>query len=242
MSTPKPIRVAIYARVSTSDQTAENQLIDLRRFAQGRNWEIYREFVDEGFSGKLESRPELDQLMDAARKRLIDVVLVWKFDRFARSLKHLVLALEELQSLKINFVSYQENTDTTTSMGTFFFQIVAALSQLERSMCIDRVLAGMRRAKAQGKHIGRPPANIDVARALELKAKGISLREIGRFLGVSHAKVHAVIKAAKLNGVQKPGLVETVQTPETGVQEQAVPEGKQGDGLLPAQQALEATA
>ena len=136
MATPEvstPIRAAIYARVSTSEQSPELQLRDLRQYAEARGLES-SEYVDSGYSGAKQNRPALDRLMDDARKRRFDCILVWRFDRFARSTKHLLLALEEFRSLGVQFISYQENIDTTSPLGQALFTIVSAVAQLERDL------------------------------------------------------------------------------------------------------------
>lgn len=149
-----PARVAIYARVSTNEQSPELQLRDLRQYTMARGLSA-TEYVDSGFSGAKQSRPALDRLMDDARKRRFDCVLVWRFDRFARSTKHLLLALEEFRSLGIQFISYQENIDTTSPLGQALFTIVSAVAQLERDLIRGRVRAGLRNARAKGKRFGR---------------------------------------------------------------------------------------
>lgn len=149
-------RVAIYARVSTTDQSTETQLLDLRRYVADRAWDIFEEYCDNGISGTKDSRPALNQLMDDARKRRFDVVLVWRFDRFARSTKHLILAMEEFKNLGIDFVSYQENIDTSSPLGGAIFTIISAVAQLERDIIAERVRAGLRRARERGKRLGRP--------------------------------------------------------------------------------------
>ena len=136
-------RVAIYARVSTKDQSCEMQLRDLRSYCASRGFTHVREYVDIGESGAKDSRPELNRLMDHARKRQIDAVLVWRFDRFARSTKHLLLALEEFRSKGIQFISYQENMDTDSPLGQALFCIVAAVAQLERDLIRERVSSGI---------------------------------------------------------------------------------------------------
>ena len=189
-------RAALYVRVSTVDQTVENQLLDLRRYAGERGWTIQGEYADSGVSGTKASRPELDRLMDAAKKRKFDVVLVWRFDRFARSVKHLVLALEELRGLNIDFISYQENVDTTTALGEAIFTIVAAMAALERNIIVERVKAGLNRARAQGKRLGRPSADVDGRRVLELHRAGKSLRDIATRLGTSRTKIFKMLRSA----------------------------------------------
>jgi DNA invertase Pin-like site-specific DNA recombinase len=188
----------LYARVSTSDQHPENQLLDLRRYARERGWTVESEYVDKGVSGSRERRPALDRLMEAARKRKVDVVLVWRFDRFARSVRHLVLALEELNALGVAFVSYQENIDTATPMGKAMFTIISAMAELERNVLIERVKSGMARARKDGKHVGRPRmGDADVERMLELKREGLSQREIARRLRVSRAYVSRALARHK---------------------------------------------
>ena len=196
-------RTAIYARVSTNDQHPENQLLDLRRYASERGWEIQGEYIDKGISGSRDRRPELDRLMDAARKRKFSVLLVWRFDRFARSVRHLVVALEELSALGIAFVSYQENIDTATPMGKAMFTIVSAMAELERNVLIERVRAGMARAKKDGKHVGRPrQGDASVEDMLTLQGKGLSQREIAGRLKVSRAYVSRTLAWHK--GCRKP--------------------------------------
>ena len=197
-------KIVLYARVSTNEQSTEMQLNDLRRYAQQRGLEIFNEYVDVGISGTKASRPALDALMDSARKRLFDVVLVWRFDRFARSTKHLVDALHEFRALGINFISYQEAIDTSSPMGEAMYVIIGAMAKLERDIIVQRVKAGMRKAKEQGKRIGRPKAVVDIDRILSLRQQGLSLQAIsdrvkyrdnkGRMRNVSKGKVHRVIK------------------------------------------------
>jgi len=186
---------ALYGRVSTLDQSCEVQLQDLRRFASQR-FTPYREYIDTGVSGVQRHRPQLDALMRDARKRLFDVVLVWKFDRFARSLKHLIESLDEFSSLGIDFVSYTEGVDTTTPTGQLLFHIVGAVAQFERDLFAERVRAGMAHARSLGKHIGRPRAKVDVAAVRNLRSQGKSLRSIGMVLGVPISRVHRALAAA----------------------------------------------
>ena len=185
-STP---RVAVYARVSTSDQSTESQLLDLRRYTRERGWTIFKEYVDEGISGTKDSRPALNQLMNDAKKRRFDAVLVWRFDRFARSTKHLILALEEFKNLGVDFVSYQENIDTSSPLGSAIFTIISAVAQLERDIIAERVKAGLRRAVETGKRLGRPAVKLDQERLRELSQQGLSIRAIARKLGLSKSMV-----------------------------------------------------
>ena len=190
-STP---RVALYARVSTTDQSTDSQLLDLRRYVRERGWDVFREYVDEGISGTKDSRPALNELVNNAKKRRFDVVLVWRFDRFARSTKHLILALEEFKNLGIDFVSYQENIDTSSPLGSAIFTIISAVAQLERDIIAERVKAGLRRAAERGKRLGRPKALVEVGEIRRLRSKGLSLRQIGNQLGVSRTTVGQILK------------------------------------------------
>ena len=183
-STPHSTRVAIYARVSTTDQSTDSQLLDLRRYVRERGWDIFKEYVDEGISGTKDSRPALNELMNDAKKRRFDVVLVWRFDRFARSTKHLILALEEFKNLGIDFVSYQENIDTSSPLGSAIFTIISAVAQLERDIIAERVKAGLRRARENGKKLGRPRVAVDADKIAALRAQGRSWREIAEELGI----------------------------------------------------------
>lgn len=190
-------QVALYARVSTSNnnQNPENQLLDLRKFVEHRGFEIYKEYVDHGISGAKDNRPALNELMNDARKRRFDVLAVWKFDRFGRSTKHLIQSLELFRSLKIDFISFQENVDTSTPMGKLVFEVMAALAEFERSLIRERVLSGLRRAKAKGKKLGRPKAKINILEAKKLKTEGLSLSKIGKRLGVSKAYLSGQLRS-----------------------------------------------
>jgi len=187
-------RIAIYARVSTTDQSTESQLLDLRRYTRERGWNIFKEYVDEGISGTKDSRPALNELMNDAKKRRFDVVLVWRFDRFARSTKHLILALEEFKNLGIDFVSYQENIDTSSPLGSAIFTIISAVAQLERDIIAERVKAGLRRAKKNGKKLGRPRAEVSKGEIYRLHSHGLSLRKIATQLNISKSTVAKYLK------------------------------------------------
>lgn len=182
-------RVALYTRVSTLDQQTGLQRDDLRRFAESRHLGIVQEYSDSGISGVKRSRPGLDALMSDARKRKFDMILVWRFDRFARSTKHLLDALEEFQHLGIDFVSYSENLDTSSPMGKAMFTIIGAIAALERDIIKERVTAGVRRAMKSRSSWGRkrveqvnPAMGLTVAR---LKKAGWSYREIAKETGLS---------------------------------------------------------
>src|ERR1700677_1122558 len=183
------MRIAIYARVSTKDQSCDLQLRDLRAYCAAKGVERTHEYVDVGQSGVKDSRPELNKLMDNARKRQFDAIVVWRFDRFARSTKHLLTALEEFRSLGIQFISYQENLDTSSPLGQALFTIVSAVAQLERDLIRERVTAAMRNARANGKKLGRPRSALDGREILRLKTQGLSLRQIAAKLGVGYGTV-----------------------------------------------------
>jgi len=183
---------ALYARVSTLDQDCDIQLEDLRRYASQR-FARYYEYVDVGVSGTQRRRPQLDALMKDAHRRLFDVVLVWKFDRFARSLKHLIESLDEFIALGIDFISYIGEVDTTTPSGQLLFHIVGAVAQFERDLIVERVRAGIAHARAMGKVIGRPRATVDVERVVVLRNQGKSLREIAGMLDLPVSRVRRAL-------------------------------------------------
>lgn len=189
-------KVSIYCRVSTQDQSADMQRCDLRRYCEQRGFEIHKEYIDEGVSGTKDRRPALDALMDDARKRLFDVVLCWRFDRFARSTQHLISALDEFQHLKVDFISYQENIDTSSPLGKAMFTIVAAIAELERNIIVERIRGGLRRAREQGKRLGRRPLTDSglLRTVLEMKAQGKSVRAIAEAVKVSKSFVHKTCK------------------------------------------------
>jgi DNA invertase Pin-like site-specific DNA recombinase len=184
-------KVAIYVRVSTGHQDHAMQLVDLRRYVEQRGWQVYQEYADTA-SGSKESRPALELLMNDARKRKFDAVLVWRFDRYARSTKHLVTALSEFKGLGIDFISYQENLDTGTSMGEAMFSIIAALAQLERDIIRDRVRGGLRAAREKGQKLGRPP-KLDNSKIRELRSSGLSVRAIAAQLSISKSAVQRAL-------------------------------------------------
>jgi DNA invertase Pin-like site-specific DNA recombinase len=190
------MRVALYARVSTSNgqQDPEMQLRELREYAERRSWKIAGEYVDHGVSGAKDSRPSLNQLAADARRRRFEIVLVWRFDRFARSVSHLLRALELFQSLGIDFVSLSESVDTSTPTGKMVFTVLGAVAELERSLIVERVKAGLRNAKAKGKKLGRPRNSVDDSRIAALRASGASLRSIAQQLGMSLGSVHRALQ------------------------------------------------
>jgi DNA invertase Pin-like site-specific DNA recombinase len=187
-------RAAIYYRVSTSDQAPDAQIHDLRSYVQTRKFEIVGEYVDTA-SGVATSRRELDRMLADVRKRKVDVVLVWAFDRFARSTRQLVDTLEEFGELGVDFVSYTQQIDTTTPAGKLTFTVLAAIAEFERELIRERVKAGMAAAKARGKHVGRRRISIAKQnRARRLRADGWPYRRIAKELGVSPGTVVNYVK------------------------------------------------
>ncbi|MCU1308331.1 MAG: tnpR [Acidobacteriaceae bacterium] len=180
------MKVAIYARVSTKDQTADMQLESLRKYAIAREWEVSAEYVDEGYSGASMNRPQLDSLLNDARKRKFDVVAVWRFDRFARSTKQLLAHMLEFRALGIQFVSYSENIDTSTPMGEAMFTILAAFGQLERDIIRERVTTRVQQLIASGKTWGAPKKIWRRDQALADLQAGQSLRAVAAKHGISH--------------------------------------------------------
>jgi len=187
--------VALYARVSTSNghQDPEMQLAELREYAARRGWKVIGEYTDQGgVSGSKESRPELNRLMTDAHRRRFDAVLVWKIDRFGRSLKHLVNALADLNAYGVAFVSLRDNLDLSTPSGRLMFQIIGAMAEFERALIQERIKAGLRNARSKGKRLGRPRRIVDASRIAPLRASGASWRSIARELGVGLATLYRV--------------------------------------------------
>ncbi len=195
-------RVALYARVSTKNngQDPETQLIALREYASHRGFAVAGEYVDVGISGAKDRRPALDRLMTDARRRRFDAVLVLRFDRFARSTKHLVLALEEFSALGIDFVSLNEAIDTSSAMGRMVFTVIAAVAELERAIIRERVQAGVDRARRQGKRFGRPGAVVDREKVAMLKAAGCSIKSIAKECGIARSTVRAILARVAESG------------------------------------------
>jgi len=181
------MKAAVYARVSTTDQHCENQLVELRRYCDARGWTIAREYVDEGVSGAKERRPALDDLVRDAKRRRHDVVVVWRLDRLGRNLRHLILLLDDLQATGVAFVSLSEGIDATTPAGRLQLHVLAAIAEFERARIAERVRLGMARVKMQGKRVGRPKTAVteaDFGRVADL-----STREAAAQLGVSKSLV-----------------------------------------------------
>ena len=190
-------RVALYARVSTSNghQDPEMQLRELREYADRRGWQVAGEYTDHGVSGSKESRPELNRLMTDAHQRQFHAILVWKIDRFGRSLKHLVNALADLGAYGVAFISLRDNLDLSTPSGRLMFQIIGAMAEFERALIQERVKAGLRNAQAKGKRLGRPRRVVDASRIAALRASGASWRAISRELGIGLATLYRCCKS-----------------------------------------------
>ena len=189
----KPTRAAIYARVSTTDQTCENQLLELRCYLEARGWTA-AEYVDTAVSGAKDSRPALDQLVKDAKRRKFDTLVVWRLDRLGRNLKHLITLLDELLAMGIAFVSLAEGIDATTPAGKLQLHILGAIAEFERARIAERVRAGLARAKAQGSRLGRP-RRVVPEESLE-PVRGLSVRQAAKRLGVSAATAHRWMRAS----------------------------------------------
>ena len=176
-------RVAVYIRVSTGDQNADLQRNELTDYCQWRKWEIV-EIYSDVMSGAKDKRPALDRLMADAKRGRFDVVAVWRFDRFARSTSHLLRALEDFQSLAIDFVSLNESIDTSSAMGKMIFTVLAAVAELERCTIRERVIAGQQAARKRGVRFGRPTVNVDTDRVQKLRKQGLSWRAVAEVTGV----------------------------------------------------------
>jgi DNA invertase Pin-like site-specific DNA recombinase len=180
------MRAAIYARVSTNNgQDPHMQIRELREYCKRRGWDIEGEYVDAGVSGAKERRPQLDVLLVACRKRRVDAVVVYRYDRFARSLRQLVNALEEFRSLGIEFISLHEGVDTSTPNGRLVFGIFPSIAEFERELIRDRVKSGIAAARSKGMKVGRPRVSVDAARVAALRNSGASWSTIARQLGLS---------------------------------------------------------
>lgn len=190
-------RAALYLRVSTLEQNSETQGIELRQFAQQRGYEVIQEYVDHGVSGTKVRRPALDQLLKDAHRRKFDAVLVWSCDRLARSTKHFLEVLDELNELGIQFHSQREAIDTEGPLGRAIVVIISAIAELERSLIVERVRAGMRRAKLEGRRIGRTPLDVDRKALVRDRVAGMSLTWVAKKYGLSRASVVRFVHESK---------------------------------------------
>jgi DNA invertase Pin-like site-specific DNA recombinase len=199
------MRAGLYARVSTNNgqQDPELQLRELREYCEHRGWGVVGEYTDH-IGGAKDKRPELDRLMDDANRRRIDAVIVWRFDRFARSVSHLLRALETFRALSIEFVSISEAVDTSTPTGKMIFTVLGAVAELERSLIVERVRAGLRNARAKGKRLGRPRIPVSPGRIQALRAEGLTLREIAKRCRVSKTSVIRALRIAAIEHSMPP--------------------------------------
>jgi len=189
-------RAALYARVSTPDQHLETQLYDLRKLAAQRGFEVVREYCDRGISGSKTKRPGLDSLMADGRRGEFSVVLVAAFDRIARSTKNFLEIVDELNSLSVEFVSAREAIDTSGPMGRMFLTMVGSIAELERSLIVERIKAGMRRAKIEGRRLGRAPLDVDRDALVRDRLSGMSLTQVAKRYRVSRATVVRLAREA----------------------------------------------
>jgi DNA invertase Pin-like site-specific DNA recombinase len=189
-------KAVLYARVSTPDQHLENQILDLRKLAAQRGFEVVREYCDRGVSGSKAKRPGLDTMIADARRGEFSVVLVAAFDRIARSTKNFLEIVDELHALNIEFISAREAIDTTGAMGRMFITMIGSIAELERSLIVERIRAGMRRAKLEGQRLGRAPLNVDRAAIVRDRLSGMSLTQTAKRHKVSRATVVRLAKEA----------------------------------------------
>ena len=192
-------REIIYARVSTKEQNVDMQLIDLKQYAEARRLNIVREYIDYA-SGSKSDRVNYKKLFDDVRKRKTDSVLVWKFDRFARSTKELINALEEFNNLGVDFISYKENIDTSTPAGKILFTMISAFAEFERAIIRERVKSGMEKAKLRGARIGRPKIPpFTIKKVIEMRAAGIYYKDIIKKLKLSKSAYYSILKNISSN-------------------------------------------
>jgi len=187
--------VAIYARVSTDKQAVDMQLSELRDFIKRSGWKTYKKYIDEGYTGANTKRPAFSEMMADANKKMFDILLVWKLDRLSRSLKDLINTLDELGSLGIDFISYDNQLNTSTPAGKLTFQIIGAVAEFEKDIIRERVIAGLANARRNGKRLGRPPIPPAVYEKAEvLRQGGLSFRKIGQKLGIDEATIRKRMK------------------------------------------------
>ncbi len=189
-------KAAIYARVSTPDQHLESQLYDLRKLAAQRGFEVSREYCDRGISGTKARRPGLDAMMADGRRGEFSVILVAAFDRIARSTKNFLEIVDDLHTLNIEFISAREAIDTSGAMGRMFITMIGSIAELERSLIVERIKAGMRRAKMEGQRLGRAPLNVDRAAIVRDRLSGMSLTQVAKRYRVSRATVVRLVREA----------------------------------------------
>ena len=194
-------RAALYARVSTPDQHVENQLLDLRKLAAQRGFEVSREYCDRGVSGSKAKRPGLDAMLVDARRGEFSVLMVAAFDRIARSTKNFLEIVDELHELGIEFISAREAIDTSGPMGRMFITLIGSIAELEKSILVERIRAGMRRARMEGQRLGRAPLDIDHDALVRDRLAGSSLTNVAKKYGVSRASVVRFVREAQRQAV-----------------------------------------
>jgi len=204
---------ALYMRVSTKGhgQTTDTQALALREYAERRGFDVVEEYKDEGISGSKDSRPALDRLMKDARARHFDVVIVARFDRFARSVSHLLRALEEFSHLGVDFVSLSESIDTSTPMGKMIFTVLGAVAELERNLILERIAMGISRARKEGKSLGRPRVEVDPLQVAGLRARGYSWNQIAGKLGVGRGTAERAFRTLSQKPLSTPANVGHIQ-------------------------------
>jgi DNA invertase Pin-like site-specific DNA recombinase len=200
-------RIAIYCRVSTKDQHCELQLRELREYAERRGWKIAGEYIDRGVSGSKDSRPQLNRLMSHTHQRQFDALVVWKIDRFGRSLKHLVTALADLAAYGVAFVSLRDNLDLSTPSGRLMFHVIGAMAEFERELIRERVRAGLANAKAKGVTLGRRRTAVDAATVARLRSEGCSWAEVCQTLNVSKGTAQRAFYSAEQSSERDAPLV-----------------------------------
>ena len=194
-----PKRAGLYLRVSTLDQHPETQRYDLVQLAEQRGFQVVDEYVDK-ISGTRARRPALDRMLSDAHRRRFDVLVVWAFDRLARSVRHFLQVIDELNHLNIEFVSYRENIDTAGPMGRAVMVILSAVAELERNLIIERVRSGMRRARLEGQHIGRPKLIVDRDAVIRDRQRGLSIRQVAKLHRLSRTSVCRVLEQTDVGG------------------------------------------
>lgn len=204
-------RAALYCRVSTVDQHPETQLGELRQFAANKGFQVVGEYIDHGYCGVRARRPELDRMMDDARRHRFDVLLVWSCDRLARSTKHLLQTIDELNGMGVQFLSQREAIDTEGPLGRAILVIVSAMAELERCIIIERVRAGMRRARLEGRQIGRARLDVNREQVIRDRRSGMSLTQVAKKHGISRASVCRLVKESSASpDATAPALVGNV--------------------------------
>ena len=189
--------VAVYARVSTSDQHVETQLEAVRHYVETQGWDVIKVYEDVGVSGAQDSRPALDELKRDCAKGKFKAIIVYKFDRMARSTSHLLECLQLFQHHGIDFTSISEGIDTSTSVGRMVFTFLGAIAEFERALITERVNAGIARAQAAGTHCGRPRRGIDMAEAVSLQKQGLGVKQIAKRLGIPRSTIHRALQSLK---------------------------------------------